>query len=397
MTNLGIADEKFVSDFDNVLLEEGNDVDDEYRHVSSKGETYIADKLTLESGIILEQVPVRFNTFGSLNSARDNCMVVCHALTGNADLESWWGNMLGENKLFDTTKVFIVCANILGSCYGTCGPTSINPETGQVYGIDFPYVTVRDSVSLHMKLVREHLLVKKVACVVGGSLGGMQALEWAIIGGPDFVGSVIAMCCNTCHHPWQISISESQRQAIYTDLAWRDGMYLKENTRPPLQGIAVARSIAMTSYRSHFGYDRKFGRRLSMKSDRSSAINRSPSFEVQNYLRYQGRKFSKRFDAISYVVITKMMDSHDVGRGRDGGVKGVLSNLKQPVLVISVDLDALYPPSEQRHLSSLLPNAHFFEIESEHGHDAFLLEQDQIVKRTVAFMKKHVYLCMSSL
>ena len=197
---------------------------DEYGAMDASGETFVHPRdFVLESGAVLKQAQVRYRTFGSLNSGRTNAMVVCHALTGNASLDSWWGDMLGAGKLFDTSKYFVICANVLGSCYGTTGPTETNPDTGKRYGTSFPDVTLRDSVRLHISMVREGLGVEEVAAVVGGSLGGMQALEWALLGGPSFVRKVVAMCCGPAHTAWQIAISESQRQAIYADPKWNGG------------------------------------------------------------------------------------------------------------------------------------------------------------------------------
>mmetsp|Transcript_5610 Transcript_5610/g.8710 ORF Transcript_5610/g.8710 Transcript_5610/m.8710 type:complete len:456 (-) Transcript_5610:960-2327(-) len=369
--------------------EDLEDEEDEYSKVDSSGETYVAESLELENGRVLNDVPVRYRTFGKLNESKTNCVVVCHALTGNASLDDWWGSMLGPGKLFDDSKMFIVCANILGSCYGTAGPTSDEPFTGKKYGDNFPDVTIRDSVSLHMKLVKEHLGVEHVSCVIGGSLGGMQALEWACIGGPDYVGAIITMCCGAYHHPWQIAISESQRQAIYADPAYKQGAYLSEGTPPPNIGLSVARSIAMITYRSHAGYNRKFGREL--VTTEPGHHGQEKHFQVERYLRHQGEKFCSRFDAHSYVKVTRMMDTHDVGRGREGGVTGTLGRLAQPMLIVSVDSDVLYPPAEQEFIHQYVPNSVLFKVDSDHGHDGFLLDQDKIMPAALKFLDTNVY------
>lgn len=411
--------------------DEDDDEDDEYKDVDSSGHTFIAPEVVLESGRVLREVQVRYRTFGRLNASRSNCIVACHALTGNASLDAWWGSMLGQGRLFDDTQMYIVCANILGSCYGTCGPTSADPATGRPYGRDFPDVTVRDSVGLHLQLVKEHLRVRRVACVIGGSLGGMQTLEWACLGGPDFVGAIIPMCCGAFHHPWQIGISETQRLAIYADPDWNDGDYLATGGPRPSRGLSVARAMAMISYRSHAGYGRKFARKLAKPKNGAAgagqaadgqaagpaapaapvagpaapADQRAPAeataaaasedsrrlFEVEGYLRHQGAKFCQRFDALSYVKVTRMMDSHDVGRGRPGGAEGVLARLAQPVLVVSVQSDNLYPPAEQTFLHEHLPNATLFLVESDHGHDGFLLDQEAIMPAALEFLNEHVY------
>ncbi|CAK9027176.1 Homoserine O-acetyltransferase (HAT) (Homoserine transacetylase) (HTA) [Durusdinium trenchii] len=369
---------------------EEDDDEDEYKNIDWSGETFVAGDMELENGRVLKRPQVRYRTFGTLNKTSKNGSVVCHALTGNASLDDWWGGMLGEGKLFDSSKMFIVCANILGSCYGTCGPTSVNPDTGKVYGSTFPDVTIRDSVRLHMQLVREHLGVRRVACVIGGSLGGMQTLEWAYLGGADgFVGAIIPMCCGGYHHPWQIGISESQRLAIYADPNWQDGKYLDLGRQGPTSGLSVARSIAMITYRSHPGYVRKFGRHE--VAGKEAGHGQERFFEVEGYLRHQGNKFCGRFDALSYVKVTRMMDTHDMGRCRDGGVEASLRSIKQPTLIISVKSDILYPPSEQQFLHEHIPNSRLFEIDSDHGHDGFLLDQDHIMPEALKFLQEHVY------
>ena len=324
---------------------------DEYGDMDSSGETFIVGGrgFQLECGRVLKGAQVRYRTYGTLNAAKTNAMVVCHALTGNAALDSWWGDMLGPGKLFDDTKYFIVCSNILGSCYGTTGPTEVNPDTGKRYGTTFPDVTIRDAVRLQIALVKEGLHIAQVAAVVGGSLGGMQALEWVLLGGPQFVKKAIVMCCGPAHTAWQIAISESQRQAIYADPKWKGGNY--DPSAPPHSGLSVARQIAMFTYRSAPAYSTKFGRRL---TNGKGEHGQSVTFEAESYLRYQGHKFLSRFDALSYVKCTRLMDSHDIGRGR-GGVVAALSSIKQPIMIVSVSSDILYPPSEQKtlHVRSL--------------------------------------------
>ncbi|GBG24317.1 Homoserine O-acetyltransferase [Hondaea fermentalgiana] len=363
------------------------DDEDEYKRVDATGETFLAGSHKLENGLELQDVECRYRTFGTMNEDRTNVLVVCHALTGNAALDDWWGSMLGPGKLFDDSKMFVVCINVLGSCYGTTSPVSINPKTGKPYGRAFPDVTVRDSVSLHLRLVKEHLGAKSVACVVGGSLGGMQTLEWAALGG-DFVKAILPMSCGAYHHPWQIAISEAQRQAIYADSNWHGGDYHAHGTYPA-QGLSVARAMAMISYRTHAGYGRKFGRR--QVKDRAAGQDQERFFQVESYLRHQGAKFVSRFDALSYVKLTRMMDTHDLGRNREGGVEGALHRMTQPTLIVSATTDALYPPEEQQYLHEHLPNSELFTIDTDHGHDGFLLCQEEIIPVARAFLDKHVY------
>jgi len=356
---------------------------DEYGTMTSDGETYECASHVLESGQTLFQVQVRYRTYGSLNEDKDNCMVVCHALTGNAALDSWWGDMLGPGRLFDTRKYLVVCCNVLGSCYGTTGPTNVNLATGLPYSTAFPDVTIRDSVSLHLRAVKEGIGASSVVAVIGGSLGGMQALEWALIAG-TYVKTVVAMCCGASHSPWQIGISETQRQAIYADPKWRGGQYPLSD--PPVTGLSVARQVAMITYRSHQAYVEKFGRTEIFHEPAGNGQARF--FDVENYLRYQGIKFPARFDALSYVKLTRLMDTHDVGRGR-GGLENGLRRLVQPTLVLYISSDALYPPDEQEALARMLPCSEYHVINSSNGHDGFLLEQAMVDYFAKEFLGRH--------
>ena len=363
-------------------------MEDEYGTMDDSGLTFAVDNLKLESGIVLESPKVRYKTWGTLNKARDNVLVVCHALTGNASLDTWWGDFLGPGLPFDTDKYFIICANLLGSCYGSTGPTETDPATGKRYGPDFPFVTIRDAVALNRRLLREGEGVESVKCVIGGSLGGMQCLEWLLSDDLDpdydvasrgpFVKSSVPMACGGYHHAWQIAISEAQRQAIVSDPTFRAGYY--EPAEPPRGGISVARQFAMISYRSHEAYEMKFGRAKGAGADSLTG-----AFEVENYLHYQGDKFISRFDANSYITLTRLMDSHDIGRAR-GGLKAAGRRLTQPVHIVGIDSDALYPVSEQEDLKELLPNADLSIISTPDGHDGFLLAQDQLAPIITDFL-----------
>jgi homoserine O-acetyltransferase len=314
-----------------------------------------------------------YRTYGALNPERTNGFVVCHALTGNAALDSWWGDMLGPGRFFDTDKYFVICLNVLGSCYGTTGPTSLDPASGKPYGSSFPAVSVRDSVRLHLETVRQGLGVHHVACVAGGSLGGMQSLEWACCSPLGFVGCVVAMCCGIRHTAWQIGTSECQRQAIYADPNWQEGDYLARGGPAPKAGLSVARQMAMVTYRSAAAYSDKFGRTASANG----------VYEVESYLRYQGERFTSRFDPLSYVCLTKLMDTHDLSRDRTSNF------LVQPVCIISVNSDALYPPADQEDLHTLLQtNSEYHVLDSTAGHDGFLLEQTRVEQIGKAFLAK---------
>lgn len=343
---------------------------DEYGKMDASGNTYRLENYSLELGDELPEVEIRYKTFGKLNEAKDNVVVVCHALTGNASLDEWWGTMLGPGRSFDTNRFFVVCANVIGSCYGSTGPTSVDPKTGKLYGNAFPDVTIRDSVKAHLEMVKEGIGANGIHAVVGGSLGGMQTLEWALIGG-EFVKKAVVIGCGSEHTAWQIGISEAQRQCIYADPKWNGGDV--DMSDPPRRGLGVARQQAMLSYRTAKAYHDKFGR------DTKKPTDGKEQFEVRSYLEYQGTKFEDRFDAISYVKITEQMDTHDVGRGR-GGAEVALSQMKAQVMVVGIDSDILYPLHEQEALHAAIPGAEMRVIRSDEGHDGFLLEQDQLAK-----------------
>ncbi|MBU7583142.1 MAG: homoserine O-acetyltransferase [Nostoc sp. TH1S01] len=313
----------------------------------------------LEGGGVLTGVQVAYRTWGKLNSAGDNGVLICHALTGSADADEWWEGLLGANKALDSDRDFIICSNILGSCYGTTGATSINPQTGIPYGASFPAITIRDIVRLQAALI-QHLGIKSLQLVIGGSLGGMQVLEWALLY-PDIVQAIAPIATSGRHSAWCIGLSEAQRQAIYADPNWKGGNYTKE--QPPSQGLAVARMMAMSAYRSWQSFTERFGRQYDDVADQ---------FAIASYLQHHGQKLVQRFDANTYITLTQAMDSHDVAQGRD--YKSVLQSIKQPALVVAIDSDILYPPIEQQELADLIPNAQLSWLQSSYGHDAFLID-----------------------
>ncbi|CAB9524862.1 Homoserine O-acetyltransferase [Seminavis robusta] len=373
---------------------------DEYGEMTSDGDTYVhPTPLTLENGQVLPEAQLRYQTYGELNEARDNVVVICHALTGNASLEAWWGDLLGPGKAFDTDRYLVVCSNILGSCYGSTCPTSINPSTGKPYLQDFPDVSVQDTVRLQLYMLVNALKVQSIKSVIGGSFGGMQAMEFAVQGGSSpsspiasdcffaanekpLVRTVIPIACGAAHTAWQIAISETQRQAIYADPNWESN---------PLQangGLSVARQIGMVSYRTAKGYSQKFGR--NMQDGQSTAqYGSSAGWKVKSYLEYQGEKFLSRFDPITYVKMTEQMDSHDVARGRGDSLKDVLDHVEIPALVLGIDSDVLYPLQEQQELVDYLPNSELKIVHSDDGHDGFLLEQEQVANHISNFLKQH--------
>ena len=341
----------------------------------------------LDSGDRLREVEIAYRTWGTLSSGRDNAVVVCHALTGSADVDRWWGRLLGSGRALDPEADFVIAANLLGSCYGTTGPTSSRAPAGSAgsggpgssagssspaWAGDFPAITVRDQVRLQQRLL-DALAVERIRLVLGGSLGGMVALEWALLD-PARVEALAVLSAPARHGPWGIALSELGRRALALDPKFRGGHYAVDD--PPAAGLALARAIAMTSYRSRPGFEQRFGR------DR-----REGRFEVARYLEHQGRKLAERFDANSYLALLGAMDSHDVARRR-GSLESVLRGLELPVLVVSSSTDVLYPMAEQLELATLLPRADYVELASAHGHDAFLIEQEAVNRTVSAFRRR---------
>lgn len=368
-----------------------SEMKDEYGTMDDSGNTYTyPGDFELESGTQLPNPVLRYQTYGQLNEAADNVLVVCHALTGNASLHSWWGDLLGSGCVFDTSKYFVVCCNILGSCYGSTSPISINPATQMPYGIDFPDISVKDTVRLQLFLLRDELKVKSIKAVIGGSFGGMQAVEFAVQAGgvgADFCDAqgnpycrnVVPIACGAQHTAWQIAISEVQRQAIYMDPEWAAG-----NPFQATKGLEVARQIGMISYRTPVGYSEKFGRKL--QTPESPPYGSNANFAVKSYLEYQGKKFLSRFDPVTYVKMTEQMDSHNVARGRGATIQEVLAKVQIPALVLGIDSDVLYPLTEQVELATLLPAGRLEIIKSVDGHDGFLLEQEQVAAHILDFL-----------
>jgi homoserine O-acetyltransferase len=323
----------------------------------------VSGDFVLESGEVLRKVEIAYRTWGDPANATEHAVLICHALTGSADVEAWWPNVIGEGRTFDPSRDFIICANILGSCYGTTGPVSLKPGTDTRYRADFPRISVRDMVELE-RILLDDLGVGFIEVVTGPSLGAMQALEWAVMY-PERVGSIVPIGVGGRHSAWCIGISEAQRAAIAADPNWKDGYYSDDAT--PDKGLAAARMMAVCTYRSWESFDQRFGRERREDGD----------YQVQSYLNHQGAKINDRFDANTYVTLTHAMHTHDLARGR-GNYPEVLGRITQPTLVVSVSSDALYPPEEQRYLAEHLPNAKYEILDCPHGHDGFLIETEAL-------------------
>ncbi len=333
---------------------------------SGSADLLFVDSLELESGDTLRQAPVAYQTWGRLNDAGTNAVLICHALTGSSDVAAWWPGIVGPGLAIDTERYYVVCANVLGSPYGSASPLSVDPETGRPYGPRFPKVSIRDTVTAHRVLL-DHLGVRRVVAAIGASMGGMQVLEWAFQ--DDIVQSLVPIAVGGRHSAWCISWSEAQRQAIYTDANWMGGDY--DPAAQPEAGLAAARMMAMISYRSRDEFAGRFGRDTMPERDAAG----QPVFAAESYLRHQGRKLVDRFDANCYVQLTKQMDTHDLARGRDT-YGATLASVRQPSLVIGISSDVLYPLAEQKELARLIPDARLQVLEAPYGHDSFLIETE---------------------
>ncbi len=351
------------------------------------------DSLPLDCGATLSPVDVAYETYGELNRERTNAILILHALSGDAHAAGisqetgkpgWWDNMIGPGKGFDTEKYFVICSNVLGGCRGTTGPSSVNPATGCPYALSFPVITIGDMVRLQKMLIA-HLGIERLLAVAGGSMGGMQVLQWAVAY-PDKVAAAIPIATTARHSPQQIAFNEVGRQAIMADPDWNGGNYY--GRRPPARGLAVARMIGHITYMSDESMREKFGRRLRDK-DRYG-FDFSVDFEVESYLHYRGAQFVDRFDANSYLYITKAMDYFDLTNGSES-LASVLEKTQARFLVISFTSDWLYPSYQSLEIVNALRSRNrdvaYCELTSNYGHDAFLVEvgeQTEIVRGFLA-------------
>ncbi len=324
-------------------------------------------KFELESGKQLPELQLYYTTYGKLNKDQNNVIWVCHAFSGNSDFTQWWSGLFGEGKLYDPNKHFVVCVNMIGGCYGSTGPLSVNPETGAPYYHDFPLITNSDMVRTY-DLVREHLGIQHIHTVVGCSMGGQHAIEWAVQK-PELFDHLIAIGANAIHSPWAIAFNETQRMAIAADQTWKES-----HDQAGIEGMKAARAVGLLSYRNYVCYTNK-------QMDTEDKID---GFKAAGYQKYQGEKMAQRFNAFSYWFISKAMDTQNVGRNR-GGVEKALKRIKAKSLFLGIDNDILFPIDEQRYLADQVEGALFREIDSVYGHDGFLLEFEKLTETIGAF------------
>ncbi len=324
-------------------------------------------RFTLETGGTLDGVRVAYRTWGE---PAPTATLVCHALTGSADADDWWFGLFGPGRVLDADRSYIVAMNVLGGCSGTTGPVSLKPGKATRYGPDFPAITIRDMVRLQAQVL-DRLGVERLDLVIGGSMGGMQALEWAAEF-PDRVDAIVPIGVGASQSPWCIALSEAQRSAIVNDPRYRNGRYRAH--RRPDAGLATARQIAMCTYRSPQSFAERFPRN-----------DRTTDFDAQSYLRYQGDKLVERFDPNAYLTLITAMDTHDVARGR-GSAAEALGRIRTPALVVAISSDLLYPVTEVAALAGALGDADLAILDSEHGHDAFLIETGRLNDLVTAWM-----------
>ncbi|HAX62219.1 MAG TPA: homoserine O-acetyltransferase [Elusimicrobia bacterium] len=350
------------------------------------------DELVLDSKEKLKPVTIAYETYGTLNKDKSNAILIEHALTGDShaagehedeDKPGWWDSMIGPGKAFDTEKYFVICSNVIGGCKGSTGPASINPKTGKTYGLSFPIITIADMVRAQKKLI-DFLGIKKLLTVVGGSMGGMQVLQW-LASYPGNLLSAIPIATTVKHSPQQIAFSEVGRQAVMSDPDWRNGNYYGASF--PLRGLSVARMIGHITYMSDISMAEKFGRR---SKEEKPVFKFEPSFEVEGYLKYRGDSFVKRFDANSYLYITKSLDLFDLAGEKK--LHQVFAGIRAKLLILSFKSDWLYPSYQSKEIVKACKlagvDATYCEIFSTYGHDAFLLEVEEETHLIKHFLEK---------
>jgi homoserine O-acetyltransferase len=322
------------------------------------------DDFILESGKVLKGIDIAYHTYGRLNDQQDNVVWICHHLTANSDAALWWAGVVGAGAIFDPSRYFIVCANILGSCYGSSGPLSVNPDTGKPYYLSFPQVTIRDMVSAHI-LLREHLGIKKINLLIGGSMGGYQAIEWAVME-PEVVNNLVLLSTSATESAWGIAVHTSQRMAIEADCTYKDA-----SPDAGKKGLKAARAIGLISYRNHG---------ILVKKQTDPDKEKTDGYKASSYMEYQGDKLVSRFNAHSYWILTKAMDSHHIARGRNADTAQILESIQQKTLVFGIHSDILCPLAEQEYIAKHIPDSRLIAIDSAYGHDGFMVEAGLISK-----------------
>jgi homoserine O-acetyltransferase/O-succinyltransferase len=315
-------------------------------------------RFELESGETLPEVTIAYHTYGTLNAGKSNVVWVCHALTANADAATWWEGVVGNDHVIDPKKYFIVCANILGSCYGSSGPLSIDPATKKPYYSSFPQITIRDMVKAHI-LLCDHLRIEKIFLIMGGSMGGYQALEWSVME-KERIGNLFILATSPTESAWGIATHTAQRLSIEADSTWKD-----MSPEAGKKGLKAARAIGMLTYRNYG---------IMVKHQTDTDTEKLDNYKASSYINYQGDKLVQRFNAYTYWLLTKSMDSHHLGRGRGGKLEPVLNSITQRTLIIGISSDILCPLIEQKFIANNLPDATLIEIDSTYGHDGFMVE-----------------------
>jgi len=328
----------------------------------------------LENGQVLPDIRIGYHTYGNLNETGDNVVWICHALTANSDVIRWWPGMVGEHRYVDPEKHFIVCANILGSCYGSSGPLSEDPVNGRKYYSSFPAVTIRDMVKSHI-LLRKYLGIKKIHLLMGGSMGGYQALEWVLME-PAIIQDLFLIATSAAESPWGIAVHTAQRLSIEADSTWMD-----HQSDAGAKGLRAARGIGILTYRNYAIMNEK-------QSD--PEINKLDNYRASSYISYQGNKLSRRFNAYSYWLLTKAMDSHNIARNRGGDLKKTLASISQRTLIVGITSDILCPLAEQKFLADNIPNCTLISIDSLYGHDGFMVETERIGHCLTEWMDRKV-------
>jgi homoserine O-acetyltransferase len=333
----------------------------------------IKEPFQLESGEVLPALTIAYHSYGKLNEAKDNVVWVCHALTANSDVFDWWPGVVGEDCVINPKDHFIICVNIIGSCYGSSGPLTINPENDQPYYSSFPVVTIRDMINA-FKLIRKKLGIEKIKLLMGGSMGGYQVLEWCLME-PAVIQNSFVITTSAAESAWGIAIHTAQRLSIEADQTWKD-----RTADAGKNGIKAARGIGMLTYRNYKIFHQK---------QTDPDFSKTDNYKASSYILHQGNKLSDRFNAQSYWLLTKSMDSHNIARARFDTLEKALKAIPQPMLVIGIDSDILCPVPEQAFLAENIPNSTLHIISSDYGHDGFLVEAETISKHLFEWMEKH--------